>query len=102
MCRNSGEATQRLGSISKQGSAIPRYLLGQLTTQVLRRDRWMRDWFKRIKHRRGARIARVAVMRRLATIVWHMLKHKQPYLPGDPASWKAVSGLLAQSPAGAA
>jgi len=101
-CRNSGKATQRLGSISKQGSAIARYLLGQLTTQVGRRDRWMRDWFKRFKHRRGARIARVAVMRRLATILWHMLKHKQPYLPGDPGSWKAVSVLLAQSPAGAA
>jgi transposase len=28
-CRNSGEATQRLGSITKQGSKIVRYLLGQ-------------------------------------------------------------------------
>jgi hypothetical protein len=72
--------------------------LGQLATQVLRRDRWMREWFKRIKHRRGARIARVAVMRRLATIIWHMLSRKQPYQPGDPASWKAASAL----PAGAA
>lgn len=101
-CRNSGEATQRLGSISKQGSPIARFLLGQLSTQVLRRDRWMREWYKRIKHRRGARIARVAVMRRMATIIWQMLKHKQPYLPGDPAGWKAASALLSQAPAGAA
>jgi transposase len=101
-CRNSGEATQRLGSISKQGSRIARFLLGQLSTQVLRRDRWMREWYKRIKHRRGARIARVAVMRRMATIIWQMLKHKQPYLPGDPAGWKAASELLAPAPAGAA
>jgi hypothetical protein len=62
----------------------------------------MREWYKRIKHRRGARIARVAVMRRMATIIWQMLKHKQPYLPGDPAGWKAASALLSQAPAGAA
>lgn len=64
---------------------------------MLRRDRWVREWYKRIKHRRGARIARVAVMRRMATIIWQMLKHKQPYLPGDPAGWKSASGLAASS-----
>jgi transposase len=89
-CRNSGEATGRLGSITKQGSATVRFLLGQIVTQVLRRDTWMQQWYKRIKHRRGSKIARVAVMRRLATIIWHMLKHKQPYLPGDPAKWKKL------------
>jgi transposase len=78
-CRNSGEATQRLGSITKQGSKIVRYLLGQAVIKVLRFDAVMRAWFKRIKRRRGAKIARVAVMRRLATIMWHMLKRKQKY-----------------------
>ncbi len=101
-CRNSGEATQRLGSISKQGSRIARFLLGQLSTQVLRRDRWVREWYKRIKHRRGARIARVAVMRRMATILWQMLKRKQPYLPGDPAAWRKAASALAASSADAA
>jgi transposase len=89
-CRNSGQASDRLGSITKQGSATVRFLLGQMVTQVLRRDAWMRQWYKRIKHRRGSKIARVAVMRRLATIIWHMLKRKQPYLPGDPAKWKKL------------
>jgi transposase len=89
-CRNSGQATDRLGSITKQGSATVRFLLGQMVTQVLRRDAWMRQWYKRIKLRRGSKIARVAVMRRLATIIWHMLKEKQPYLPGDPAKWKKI------------
>jgi transposase len=78
-CRNSGEATQRLGSITKQGSKIVRYLLGQAVVKVLRFDGAMRTWFKRIKKRRGAKIARVAVMRRLTTILWHMLKRKQRY-----------------------
>ena len=43
-CRNSGEATDRLGSITKQGSAMARFILGQLVMHVLRRDAWMRAW----------------------------------------------------------
>jgi transposase len=78
-CRNSGESTDRLGSITKQGSAIARFILGQLVLHVLKRDGRMRSWYQRIKRRRGAKIARVAVMRRLATILWHMVKHQQPY-----------------------
>ncbi len=83
-CRNSGEATDRLGSITKQGSSLVRHLLGQMVLHVLRRDPYMRNWYRRIKKRRGSKIARVAVMRRLATILWHMLKYKQPYVIGGP------------------
>ncbi len=83
-CRNSGDATDRLGSITKQGSAIVRFILGQMVMHVLRRDPYMKAWYSRIKKRRGAKIARVAVMRRLATIIWHMLKYNQPYTPGGP------------------
>ena len=56
-----------------------RHLLNQAVVSVLRFDGAMRLWFKRIKNRRGSKIARVAVMRRLATILWHMLKKKQKY-----------------------
>jgi transposase len=83
-CRNSGEATDRLGSITKQGSSLARFQLSQMVMHVLKRDRWMKNWYKRVKSRRGAKIARVAVMRRLATILWHMAKHQQPYLVGRP------------------
>jgi transposase len=83
-CRNSGDATQRLGSITKQGSAMARMILGQMALHVLRRDPSMRTWYTRIKKRRGSKIARVAVMRRLATILWHMIKHEQPYCIGGP------------------
>jgi len=87
-CRNSGEATDRLGSITKQGSATARFILGQLVLHVLRRDGAMRAWYARIKKRRGSKIARVAVMRRLATILWHMLKHHQAYQVGGPPRQK--------------
>jgi transposase len=78
-CRNSGENNQRLGSITKAGSAMARWLLAQVTHKVLRKDARLREWFKRIKRRRGATIARVAVMRKLATILWHMLSKKMSY-----------------------
>jgi transposase len=83
-CRNSGEATKRLGSITKRGSKMVRYLLNQAVIKILRCDGTMRNWFKRIKKRRGAKIARVAVMRRMATILWHMLKRKQKYRYDSP------------------
>jgi transposase len=87
-CRNSGDVTDRLGSITKQGSATARFILGQMVMHVLRHDAWMKAWYGRIKKRRGSKIARVAVMRRLATIIWHMLKHKEPYVAGGPPRGK--------------
>jgi transposase len=81
-CHNSGEKTQRLGSISKEGSTLARFLLGQLVMHVLKKDGRMRTWYLGIKRRRGAKIARVAVMRRLTTIIWHMLTHGEAYQLG--------------------
>jgi transposase len=78
-CRNSGENNQRLGSITKAGSGMARWLLAQVTHKVLRKDGRLREWFKRIKRRRGAGITRVAVMRKLTTIIWHMLSKKTTY-----------------------
>jgi len=78
-CRNSGENDQRLGRITKAGSGMARWLLAQVTHKVLRKDARLREWFKRIKRRRGSGIARVAVMRKLATIMWHMLSQRTTY-----------------------
>jgi transposase len=78
-CRNSGENEQRLGRITKAGSSTARWLLAQLVYRVLRRDARLREWFRRIKRRRGSSIARVAVMRKLATIIWHMLSKRKTY-----------------------
>jgi transposase len=81
-CHNSGEKNQRLGSISKEGSTLARFLLGQLVMHVLKHDSHLRSWYLGIKRRRGAKIGRVAVMRRLATIIWHMLTHREAYQRG--------------------
>ena len=78
-CRNSGENNQRLGRITKAGSTMARFLLAQMTHKVLRKDARLREWYKRVKRRRGSTIARVAVMRKLATIIWHMLSRRITY-----------------------
>jgi hypothetical protein len=59
--------------------AIP---VGQLVMHVLKQDGRLRSWYLGIKRRRGAKIGRVAVMRRLTTILWHMLTHRQAYCRG--------------------
>lgn len=95
--RSSGE-TERLGSITKEGSRHVRFLLGQLVLHVLRKDGRMRAWFKRIKQRRGSKIARVAVMRRLAVIMWHMLTKNEPYCYGGvPQRTRPAPGELSEA-----
>ena len=44
----------------------------------------MKEWYRRIKTRRGSKIARVAVMRRLTVVIWNMLKHQEAYQCGGP------------------
>lgn len=97
-CRNSGEVTQRLGSITKEGSAFARFLLAQMVLHLLRKDAWMRAWYLRIKKRRGSKIARVAVMRRTTTIMWHMLTHDEPYQPGGGGRTRARRQAQRESP----
>lgn len=83
--RSSGEK-QSLGSITKQGSRMVRFLLGQLVLHVLRKDAKLRAWYAGIKRRRGSKIARVAVMRRMAVIIWHMLSKQEAYVYGGESS----------------
>jgi transposase len=88
-CRNSGDATRRMGSITKQGSGLARFILAQMVMHVLRRDARIKEWYRRIKKRRGTKIARVAVMRRVATILWHLIKRQEPYRPIEMSKTKA-------------
>ena len=87
-CRNSGNAAQRLGSITKQGSPTVRWLLAQAVVSLLKKDRPMRRWYQQIKARRGSRIARVAVMRRLCTILWHIETYGESYYVGGPPRFR--------------
>ena len=81
-CRNSGES-DRPGSITKAGHPFIRFLLAQMVLHALRGDPGLRRWYQRVKRRRGSKVARVAVMRRLCESIWHMLSKKEAYRPVD-------------------
>ena len=66
-CRNSGEATNGYGSITKCGSKIVAYLLNQAVIKVLRTTASCGHGSSGSRAPRH-QIARVAVMRRLATM----------------------------------
>lgn len=77
-CHSSGN-TDRLGHISKEGSPLVRFLLGQLVLHMLNRDTALKAWYENVKKRRGVKIARVAVMRKLASSIWYMIRYQEPY-----------------------
>jgi transposase len=67
--RQSGEHAYH-GRISRQGSPWLRWILTQAALHVVRHDQALRAFYTRIRKRSSARIARVAVARKLATICW--------------------------------
>lgn len=81
--RNSGETKISL-HITKAGSSLVRFVLGQAVLHVIRRDGWMRKLYQKIKRGRGSKVARVAVNARLAVIIWSMVTYGMPYMTGGP------------------
>ncbi len=62
------------GSISRQGSPWLRWILVQAAMKAPRDDAALRNFYARIRKRSGAKIARVAVARKLAEICWRRLR----------------------------
>src|SRR5919204_120718 len=63
----------RRGHISKQGSRWLRWVMVEAATHALR-DPELRQLFLRVAKRRGVKIARVAVARRLLTLAFYALR----------------------------
>ena len=103
-CRNSGNVQDRLGSITKEGSKIARFILGQLVLHFLKHDPKMRQWYRRTKLRRGlfpgAILVAVAVVASQITAVphksvgqcaIHLVRFARPTAYGGPR-WRAIHG----------
>jgi transposase len=69
----------RAGHISKEGNRLLRWVLVLAATQAIRRPGPLRTWFHAVKKRRGKKVARVALARRLAEIVFHVWKQECDY-----------------------
>jgi len=82
---SSGER-QRRGRITKAGNVRTRWLLIQAALSILHRryplTEALRAWGMRIAARRGKKIATVALARRLAGILYAMLRDGTTYHPG--------------------
>lgn len=71
--RSSG-GRQRLGRISKQGNSMLRWLLVEAGQSVARFDPELRRQYQRLKFRRGGKVAKVALARRLAVRLYWTLR----------------------------
>lgn len=74
----------RIGRISKMGNRTMRSLLVQASLGFMKcgnPDTQLHDWALRLEQRRGRGRARVALARKLATIMLAMWKSGQPYQP---------------------
>jgi transposase len=58
------------GHITHQGSPWLRWILVQAAIHVVKKDPALRNFYQRIRKRSSAKIARVAVARKLAAICW--------------------------------
>jgi transposase len=71
---DSSGGRQRLGHISKQGNSMLRWLLVEAGQSAARFDPQLRRQYLRLKFRRGAKVAKVALARRLAVRLYWLLR----------------------------
>ena len=82
------------GPITKQGNSQARWMLTQAAQVVSRHPGPLGDFFRNLAKRRTWNIAVLATARKLAVIIWHMLKRNEPYRYALPATVKHKLGKL--------
>jgi transposase len=76
---HSSGGRQRMGSISKQGNTMLRWLLVEAGQTAARLDPELRRMYQRLKFRRGSQVAKVAIARKLAVRMYWMLRTQCHY-----------------------
>ncbi len=67
------------GRITKRGRSNARYLLVEAAWQTVRGPGPLHAFYERVRGKRGNHIAAVAVARKLAVIIWHLLTKGEDY-----------------------
>lgn len=83
--RDSGD-THRSGSITKQGDRAVRWLLCQAAWAHVRAGGQLRGFFQRLCARKGEKIAIVAVARKIAMILFGLLRTQTDYRGARPGN----------------
>lgn len=94
----SGDKEARNGRITKQGRAGARWLLTEAAEHLRRAPGPMRALYARVRKLRGHNVAVVAVARKLAELIWHLLTKNREYLYAVPkrtidkrSSWRLMA-----------
>ena len=82
--RQSGNSPARHGRISKQGTSAARHVLVQAAWAAIKTPGPLHAFYLRVKARRGAQVAIVAVARKLTILTWHLLTKQQDYAHQRP------------------
>ena len=100
--RQSGSEPARYGHISKRGDPQARAMLAEAAWRAIRTPGPLRAFGERVRARRGAQIAAVAVARKLVVLCWHLLNKDQDYAFARPSLTRQKTRrleLLAGAPA---
>jgi transposase len=84
--RQSGEEAPRHGRISKRGNSQARTVLVEAAWAALRQPGPLRAFGERIRARKGAQVAAVAVARKLACLAWQLLTKGEDYAYARPSN----------------
>jgi len=68
-----------MGHITKKGNASLRWILNQCVIHTVKYPSPLRDFYLRIKEKKGMACARVAAERKLVVILYNMIKNKEEY-----------------------
>jgi transposase len=81
LCGKVDQSGDRLviGRITRAGNRHVRWLLGQAVTHLIRSDPKARRRYEKLRRKKKAQIARVALMRWIVTILWRMLNNNEQY-----------------------
>ena len=91
---HSSGGRQQLGSISKQGNSLLRWLLVEAGQTAARLDPELRRAYYRLKFRRASGVAKVAIARRLAVRLYWMLRQGINYAQRVRMSGSPSSGVV--------
>jgi transposase len=79
----SSAGVQRLGHITKAGSTHLRYMTVEAAMHIRNEPKTEKlyQFYEKIKLKKGAMCARVALGRKMLAIAWYMVKKNEPYTP---------------------
>ncbi len=95
---HSSGGRQRLGHISKQGNEMLRWLLVEAGQSAAQFDPELRRKYLRLKFRRGAKVAKVALARQLAVRLYWTLRQASPATPPVRTPSSPAQTLVDASP----